>query len=145
MVKQRVSAGGKADPICSSLLLCPCRLGDGTSDLRYPGAGGTLGCAFKHAGVFASHWELWVLGEDAPLSRPQDLSVQQGWEPQEGKMQKGLHSGPDPWGTGLHVAAGGQELLEQCPGRRHSRSGLLARLINTRAVIKTKYCEYDTC
>lgn len=39
----------------------------------------------------------------------------------------------------------GQKFLEQCPGRRNSRSGLLTWLINTRAAIKTKYCESDTC
>ena len=65
MVKESVFVSGKVKPILSSLLLCPPKFGDGTADLRYPGAGEILRCAYKHTGVFASHGGLWVLGEDA--------------------------------------------------------------------------------
>lgn len=101
------------------------------------GAGGTLGPAPKHAGV-------WVLGKGAQLSRPHNLSEQQRWETHPGADAKWTPLVRDQQGTGLHVPLG-QELLELCPGRRYSRSGLLAWLINPRAAIKTKYCESDTC
>lgn len=70
------------------------------------GAVGSLDSAPKHAGVFASHWELWVFGEK-PEYPGLMVSAQWTWETQWGKMQSRLCSGPDRQGAVLHVAAMG--------------------------------------
>ena len=88
MVKERVFVSGKVEPMSSNLLLCLPRFGEVTADLRCPGAGGTLSSALRHVVVFASHWELWVLGKGAELSKPWHVCVQQGWETQKGEDTK---------------------------------------------------------
>lgn len=58
--------GRKVEPLSSNLL----QGWGGTAGLRCPGAGGTLGPAPNHAGV-------WVLEKGAELSKPHNVSEQQ--------------------------------------------------------------------
>lgn len=135
---RRLFVRGK-EPMSSKLLLCP-PCSDGTANLRCPGlCPQTYRCLCLTLGILGplegfqviqaarSPCTAGVGGTAGGRCRAYPALVETNGE-QACLCQQ--------WG---------REHLEQCPGRQYYRNGLLSWLINTRAAIKTKYCEYDTC